>query len=400
MPFLPQRRHWQLLIAIVAAAAVITAVVAKFRVPDEERFQTALKALLSGDVNGAAAELDRFSSDKASLPHRRLLRGGVLLRSGNAEDAHKWLAAVDSEGELRNPALLLLGECYYRLKRLAEAELCFLQLIEGEPDHPDAHRWLGSIYYDLGAMHQAIEQIERVIRLDPDDFRTHHLLGVISYDVEKYTQAIDSFRAAIERNPPDNLRHTLQLDLARALVKNRRFKEAKACLDPANDPESYAVRAECAFGEGDIGTASQLVEQCLIEDPGNRTALMLIARIREQEQLWAKSNQPLQRLLAADPHDHEARYLLAMNLARVGNDDRSRKEMQRMEDSLALRKRATELYIQAIQKPTTPEYRDDLAAICDELDKPRLAVMWRQAAQALRVRQQIVGQRNKPPSSE
>ena len=400
MPTRLHRNLWVLLSVIAVTSAVVIAVWSTVGVTDEERFQTGLRSLLSGDVDAAAAELDGFSSDQRTLPHRRLLRGGILLRSGDVQEAHKWLSAVERQGELRTPALLLLGECYYKMKRLAEAEACFLQLVRDDPDHPDGRRWLGAIYYDFGAMQHAIDQIQHVIRLDPDDYRTHHLLGIILYDFDKFTDAIDSFREALERSPPEHLVKSIQLDLARALVKNRRFDEARNCLGEANNPDSCAVLAECAFGEGDVAAASSLVEQSLNQAPSNHAVLMLKARIHQQLKQWRQAVEPLEQLLSQDPYDHEARYLLAMTLRHAGDSARSREEMRRMEESQLLRKRAAELYVSAIEDPQNPEHRDHLALICDELGKPRLATMWREAAEGLRVRQQMLQRTGDPAKTD
>ena len=96
--------------------------------------------------------------------------------------------------------------------------------------------------------------------------------------------------------------------------------------------------------------------------------------------------EPLQRLLATDLNDHEVRYLLAMNLEHAGDTVRSRKEMKRMEDFLSLRNRAEDLYDLPMRASNNPEYRENSASICDELGRPELARMWRDAVKSPRLR--------------
>jgi hypothetical protein len=42
------------------------------------------------------------------------------------------------------------------------------------------------------------------------------------------------------------------------------------------------------------------------------------------------------------------------------------------------------MYEQAMLRPTDPEIRDELAELCDKLDKHELAQVWRRAARQLR----------------
>ncbi|MEZ6062556.1 MAG: tetratricopeptide repeat protein [Planctomycetaceae bacterium] len=386
-----------LLIAIVAVVGWrFTDRAPEISAPD--RFQRAVRALLDGDLSQAEADLAELPQDRAFLPHTRLLTGGILLRSGNPSAALPWLSAVEPADELRQPSLLLLGECYYRLQRHAEAEMCFLYVVEDEPDQVDARRWLGSIYYDLGTVNAAMLQIQRVVELDPDDYRPHRLLGVISYDLEKYDDAAAEFQAALDRNPSAEHREQLYLELARARVKLRQYDQALESLSKApglaGDAAALAVRAECAFSLGESDQAGELLKQVLQEEPDNRDALLLSADIAQQSQRWPEAIAALQKILDSSPQDHEARYLLGIIYGQAGQKELSQQQLQLSEESLLLRTEATELYRQADQHPTEPRYREELAAICEKMGEPELAEMWRRAAEALRVRRTMRGTGN------
>jgi hypothetical protein len=58
--------------------------------------------------------------------------------------------------------------------------------------------------------------------------------------------------------------------------------------------------------------------------------------------------------------------------------------MKRMRQSQALRRRLTDLSDQAVLRPRDAQVRDELADVCEQLAKPELARLYRQAADACR----------------
>ena len=381
-------RRFFLLVIIIGLVAAIAIVVIQFvGGSDEERYHAALLALLYGRSDRAAVELDRMSSKPEFRDHRQLLQGGLLLRTGRPAEAEKWLAVVDREGDLRREALLLLGECYYRQQRLAKAESCFLDMADDDPDDVDAHRWLGSVYYDLGRVTDAIDQLQHVIRLVPSDFRSYRFLGIIYQDLGRYTQAGDAYQEALGRNPPDDIKKEMQLDLARLLVRHKEYVRAIAVLDRApglaGDPVALAIRAECASALGEKTKAKRLIEQVLKALPADRDTLLLNARIAKDDLGWDEAIRSLVKLLKTDPHDFEARYMLARTYAMKGDRENSQRELKLSEDSKSIKARASNLTERAMREPTNAAVREELAGVCDELGEFKLAARWRQAALAL-----------------
>lgn len=359
----------------------------------EERARSAVSAVMAGEMDRAEADLQALSTNDDYLNERRFVRGAILLRSGHPGEALPYLAAVEPVDALEQPALLLLGECYYRLHRYAEAENCFLLVIADDPDQVLARRWLGSIYYDLGTIQAAIRQIEHVTRLAPDDYRPHRFLGIIYFDVEKYSEAATSIRRALDLDPPSTVAEELRLQLAKTRIELNDFTGALEALadapDLVEDFEARVIKGRAAFGTGDIRTAAKLAEDLLDEQAGHREALLLSARIAQHKGQEQDAVAFLERILAEEPHDHEARYQLALTLRRLGDHERSARELERYETSLALKARADSLYVESDMNPTEPRFREELAEVCDELGKHEHAEMWRRAAEALRVRKTL-----------
>lgn len=370
-----------LMLVVIAAGVVFW----RDREPPEEAYRRGLAALNRGDlaeVNRAIASL----RDEPGLErHRHLLQAGVRLKTGDPRGALEELTFVPAAGELREPSYLLKGEALYKLGRLTESEQTFLRLDKLHPDHPQVCRWLAAIYYDLGAMHHAIERLEQLARLEPDDFSPHRLLAVIHSDFERYPQAIEEYREAIRRSPPESDRRTMTRDLARALIRERRYDEALASLkDAAPDAEVFAMRAESQWNLGDRDAAQRSWREAEKVGPDDRSVLLVGARMRLDTEKPGEAVPSLQRILQKDPHDTEARYQLAMAYRQLGRPEDAARELEQKEASQKLRDRLTQLNLQAMDEPRNAELRDELAQVCDQLGKPDLAAMWRNAAENCR----------------
>ena len=169
---------------LAIAGAVVAISIGRGEQP-EEIFRGALEALEAGDQQAVTAAIAALEQRPGYEDHVRLLRGGRSLRLGDHDVAMWHLSRVRPEGELREPALLLTGECLYSLHRLSEAENAFRLLAAEFPENAEAHRWLGALYYDLGAMEHAISELNLLARMKPAEYQPHRLLGHIYADYER-----------------------------------------------------------------------------------------------------------------------------------------------------------------------------------------------------------------------
>lgn len=382
------RRGWRLILAglvLTAAAGVTWLALRTPRADLQRQFPTGLAALERGDGPALDAVLDVLELAPDYEPHFWLLQGGKHLRAGQYQAALACLAQTRPVGELREPALRLTGECLYRLGRVAEAESLFRELLSEHPDHAEAHRWLAIIAYDLGAMNHALTHLAELARLRGDDYTPHRLAGRIHLDFQRYPEAADAYRRCLERHPPPHLRREAILQLARALIPLREYAEAEQVLrELGDDPEALALRAEAVWSLGEQARAEELVATALRLAPDDRASLYLLGRMRLAAGDAAAAVVPLTRLLERRPHDYEARYQLALAYQRLERAEEARRETERMQQDFARYERMTALSRRAIDAPHDAEVREELAKLCEELDQPELAQMWRAAATAAR----------------
>ena len=103
----------------------------------------------------------------------------------------------------------------------------------------------------------------------------------------------------------------------------------------------------------------------------------------------------LESLIASDPSEDEAEYLLALLFRQLKDESQYQVHLARSESIKALKTQLTELSQQAMHDPANAEVRDQLAALCDQLGLKPLAAVWRTAAASCRRRQAPVVPREK-----
>ncbi|QDU40963.1 Tetratricopeptide repeat protein [Maioricimonas rarisocia] len=350
--------------------------------PPETRFENAVSRLRSGDDRSGIAETAReLKQTSGYRQHGRLLEAALQLKSNQPTRALRELQALRPEGELVAPARLFTAEALYQTGLLADAAECIRPLVDNPEYAVDAHRWLAAMSFDIGDNNAALAHLQEVIRLAPDDYRPRALAARMYQDFSQHEAAATHFKAALERSPPAAQRQELALGLARAQMAMRDYEAAAATLRDADpDATTLALRSECHERLGESEAAQRALKAALQLDAGNpdvlsRQADMLLAS-GEAEQAVAI----LERLVQADPYDHHARYRLSLAYRQAGRDEDASREAKRVEELKAKYDRLSELNNQAIQAPNDATIRRELAEICDDLGRPRLAEAWRRAA--------------------
>ena len=379
-----QRARGLSIAAVLLLAVAAFAFVWSLRSPDPQaQFHSALAALERGELNEVARAAHRIEKQPEFEPHARLLRGAVLLRSGDPESALWQFSQVAPEGDLREPAMLLTVECLYRLGRFGEAEGVARKLADEQPDNADARRWLGAIYYDLGANTLAVEELQTVAELDPQDYASHRLLGIMHLDFEEYREAGERFRKALKRSPPPRIRQEVTQNLAKALIAEREYEEALEVLETAEPtPQVLGLRAECHWSLNRKDVAQKLLAQAQQQAPDEPSILLLQGRIHLAHGNPRAAIVSLRRSLELDPHDAKARYQLAQAYRQSGDTEEFEEQMARWKESQRLLERLTALSTEAIERPSDGRIRHELAEVCQALGRDELAESWRRAAGA------------------
>ena len=175
------------------------------------------------------------------------------------------------------PLLVFLGDALRSLERTDEAEECFREALELEPDNEEVHLNLGRVYIEKGEFTLAEKHLKRAIELDQNYALAYAFLGeLLSKPKENRTrEAAGILKRAVELNPDDRWSRAY---LANALWTLRRLKAAEEqCrrlleLWP-NDPMSYWLYGDLlACERDDSSTAEWYLRKAVELEPKNEFA--------------------------------------------------------------------------------------------------------------------------------
>ncbi len=344
---------------------------------------------------GSFAEVNKLLVQLCDQPDSRelvlLVEGIVSLRNGNIDAALTLLAKVDQEGPLRHHVMQFAGEALHKAGRLGEAARILTVLVTESPDQAEGHRWLAATWYDLGAFNAAIEELDALIRLRADDFRPHHLLAIMYSDFEQHAEATDHLQRALELAPTDHAAVTeMRLLLADNLAAERHYDQALEILKQTlESTRSLQILAECQLATGNPEAAIQTVQKARQLGDNSPAICLVEADLQDQQGNAEAALQTLQRGLADSPTSAELLYRCGLVEKQLGRDQESEQTLERWQHFRDLSTQLTQLNLKAIEEPLNSEVREQLAEICDELQKSELAEMWRQAAASAKRGSQI-----------
>ncbi|CAG0894187.1 unnamed protein product [Cyprideis torosa] len=137
--------------------------------------------------------------------------GRIHAEEGNYEEAiEAYLDAVNRMPPHYQPQGLynMLGEAYFKLGRLLEAEHWYLQALETKPDHLPAHLTYGKLLSKLARVQEAEQWFLKALKLapsDPTDATSHMNLGAMLHVNGKFEEAEASYLEALRLKPDDGI---------------------------------------------------------------------------------------------------------------------------------------------------------------------------------------------------
>jgi tetratricopeptide (TPR) repeat protein len=379
---------WTLAATMALAAGAGVAVWWYHTTRPEYRLRRGQEALRQGRPDKAERLAERLEA-AGYADHARLLRGEALLREHRLAAAAAEFNQIQDRGELLVEAAAIYGLAFLSVQRSWEAERLLRFVVSRQPDHLEAQRGLAAIYFDQGALQLAVQHAKECARLEPHRGCPYRFLGVIFKDLGQYAEAQAAFRQALERELPAEQVNEVKEGLIEVLVWQKEYAEALAMLDerPSSvsaSPKMMAARAECLWGLDRGAEAKVLLDSELTEHRDSVEILRLRAKLHLSENEPQKAAVLLERALHLDRHDHLSRYQLVQAYQMLGRAREAAEQQRLLEQTQGYLAELTKLNAEIAERPWDAAVRARMAEICDKLDKPEMAAMWRQAAAASR----------------
>ena len=309
-----------------------------------------------------------------------------------AESIYRQILQLDPD----NPeALHLLGVSAYQQQNLETAYTLISKALAGKPDFSDAHSNLGNVLRELGRPEEAEKSFRKAIQCNPRFTMAHYNLGNILMIQGKLKEAAQSFERAIAGNPRLAEAH---INRGIALKELGRLKEAEACYRKALSlkpdlPLLHFNLGNVLLETGHADKAAACYQRALELDPDYLEArLNLGAVFRDLGRMEESADCYRQALVAAPEHtevmvnygavlrdlgkaeEAEACYRLALKLApeaalthfNLGN---ALRDQGRLDEAVLSYQRALEL------SPESPAMYNNLGNTLRDLGK------WEEALQ-------------------
>jgi len=158
--------------------------------------------------------------------------------------------------------LLEKARIHHGAGQLAEAEALYRQMLQANPDHPDALHLLGVIAYQVGQAAAALELIDKAIAARPDFAEAYFTRGNTLYALERYQAAVQSFDRTIQLSP---LYAEAYNNRGGALYALKRFDAALESFDKA-----VVLKPDYAEARGNRGNALRefMLQETALKPPG------------------------------------------------------------------------------------------------------------------------------------
>ena len=251
---------------------------------NEGRYEEALPHLLKG--------LELSGSDGA-------LYGPLGLTYLNLEKPKQALTAYENallfqpdslqwqQGKLR---------CLMDIGRYADAAAMLDEMLGENGENQQFWSWQANTFLSQERIEDAAANLEILKRLGKADADSLGLLGDIYLNQDMNGLALDNYLAAAEEGDLSSAR---LLRTAQSLVRRRLWAEASTYLEKTADkaedldPDSLmtfrTLQAKTALGNDAIEKASDILEAIVAEDPMNGQALLTLANLKREQELYEEA---------------------------------------------------------------------------------------------------------------
>jgi tetratricopeptide (TPR) repeat protein len=176
--------------------------------------------------------------------------------------------------------LLQEGLACHQQGRFDQAQACYAQVLQAQPDNADAWHLLGVLLGALGQSAQGIEHLQRAIRLRPEFAAAHNHLGNALRAGAQWDAAITAYRRALAVRPE----YPVALNnLACAFKATDQLPEALAALRRAVSLDPACADAHYNLGNvyialGDYQAALSAYQAALALRPNDVEILLALAK--------------------------------------------------------------------------------------------------------------------------
>ena len=291
----------------------------------EEMYNTAYRAFDAGKFQEALKQLDAIDARQPDLAASKNLRGVILMRQGNYDEADAALTqAARIDPKFWN-ARFNLAEIPFLKKDWAEARKRFEQLLStGQSDLAKEASQLIQykilLTYLMEGKSNMVDSILAKLELSPDTPAVDYVKAAVALQQKNEAEAKDWISAA-EKNYPPQLNKLFAESLYEIGWMEKPAGERRASLPLMTAAErtektkafarSKFEQSQQAFRQRDFATALKLADEADKADPNQPATLNLRGEILMQQGQFDDAEAAFKKAARLDPKLRDAQYNLA-----------------------------------------------------------------------------------------
>ena len=149
-----------------------------------------------------------------------------------------------------------LGVAHQRAGMAAQAEQLYRQILQHQPDQPDALNLLGVLLFQSGKLRDGMELIQRAVTVSPGTAEFHNNFGVISQAMGNLAEAEKQFRLAAQLKP----------DYAEAMNNLGAMVGERGALEESSQWAQRAVARNPQYADAFNNLGNALMRQGRVEE--------------------------------------------------------------------------------------------------------------------------------------
>jgi Flp pilus assembly protein TadD len=291
----------------------------------EEMYNAAFRAFDSNKFAEALKQLDAIDARQPDLAASKNLRGVILMRQGNYDQAEAALQDASRIDPKFWNARFNMAEIPFLKKDWAEARNRFEQLLSsGESDLAKEASQLIQykilLAYLLEGKDNMVDSIQAKLELSPDTPAVNYVKAAVALQKKNQKEAKDWISAA-EKNFPPQLNKLFAESLYEVGWLEKPAGEARPSLPLMTAAErsektkaaarSKFEQAQQALRQRDLTTALKLVDEADQADPNQAATINLRGEILMQQEQFDQAEAAFKKAAKLDPKLREAQYNLA-----------------------------------------------------------------------------------------
>jgi Flp pilus assembly protein TadD len=291
----------------------------------EEMYNAAFRAFDANKFSEALKQLDAIDARQPDLAASKNLRGVILMRQGNFDQAESALQDASRIDPKFWNARFNLAEIPFLKKDWNEARNRFEQLLSsGQSDLAKEASQLIQykilLTYLLEGKDNMVDSIQSKLELTPDTPAVNYVKAAVALQKKNQKEAQDWISAA-EKNFPPQLNKLFAESLYEVGWLEKPVGEARPSLPLMTAAErsektkaaarSKFEQAQQALRQRDLATALKLVDEADQADPNQAATVNLRGEILMQQEQFDQAETAFKKAAKLDPKLREAQYNLA-----------------------------------------------------------------------------------------